>query len=125
MPAWRLKVFGVTIPIIKGLRSLLTLTCPRGYNPLGQSLESAWIIFTINNVSLFPESDRWEHFNPKTINFITTIKTNYQYNKSLSISNNTIFRTMFFSNVLIMSIVSPDVVGGWGNSSRASYFFQV
>ena len=27
-----------------------TLTCPRGYNSLGQFLELAWIIFTINNV---------------------------------------------------------------------------
>ena len=111
--------------MLEGLQSPLTLSCPRGYSPLGQSLESAWIIFTINNVSLWPESDCWEHFNLKTINFVTTIKTNYQYNKSLLISNDTILRTMFVSNVLIMSMVNPDVVGGWGNSSRASYLSQV
>ena len=105
--------------MLEGLQSPLTLTCPRGYNPLGQSLESAWIIFTINNVSLWPESDRWEHFNPKTINFITTIKTNYQYNKSFLISNNAILCTMFVSNVLIMSIVNPDVVGGWVGGETA------
>ena len=35
--------------MLEGLQSPITLTCPRGYNPLGQFLELAWIIFTINN----------------------------------------------------------------------------
>ena len=43
--------------VLEGLQSHITLTCPRGYNPLGQFLELAWNIFTINNVSLWPESD--------------------------------------------------------------------
>ena len=43
--------------MLEGLQSPITLTCPRGYNPLGQFLELAWNIFTINNVSLWPESD--------------------------------------------------------------------
>ena len=95
--------------MLEGLQSPLTLTFPRGYNSLGQSLEFAWIIFTINNVSLWPESDSWEHCNPKTISFITTIKTNYQYNKSLVNSD----RKLYYFNVLILSIVNPGVVGGW------------
>ena len=53
--------------MLEGLQSSLTLTFPSGYHPLGQSLEFASIIFTINNVSVWPESDRWEHFNPKTV----------------------------------------------------------
>ena len=34
--------------MLEGLQSPITLTCPRGYNSLGQFLELAWIIFTIN-----------------------------------------------------------------------------
>ena len=43
MPARRLKAFGLQSPSgnVRGLQSPLTLTCPRGYNPLGQSLEFA------------------------------------------------------------------------------------
>ena len=62
--------------LLEGLQSPLTFICPRGYNPLGQSLESAWIIFTINNVSLWPEGDRWEHFNPTNTHKVCSPYTN-------------------------------------------------
>ena len=42
MPTRGLKAFWVKIPyqaMLEALRSPVTLTCPRGYNPLEQSLE--------------------------------------------------------------------------------------
>ena len=55
---WRPWVYNSHQLMLEGLQSSITLTCPRGYNPPGQLLELGWIIFTINNVSLWPESDQ-------------------------------------------------------------------
>ena len=39
------------------------------------------------------------------------------------LTNNNILRTMFVSNVLIMSIVNPDVVGAWVGKQLSCFLF--
>ena len=78
----------------------------------------------MNNVSLSPESDRWEHFSPMTIDVLL------KYQPTTNITNSSWFQieyciTMSLSNILILSIVNPEVAGRCWNSFRASYLSQI